>query len=85
MRQNIANKSSKSKENKQNLGNFLRDLVSNHKVRVSNFLVQASNPLLVLPKKSSAAWGKKVRGLAQLIKYAFGTLTMDYGDITSQS
>ena len=25
--------------------------VSNHKVRISNYLVQASNPLLVIPKK----------------------------------
>ena len=45
--------------------------VSNHKVRVSNYLVQGPNPLLVIPKKFSAARGKKVRGLAQLIKYAF--------------
>ena len=46
--------------------------VSNHKVRFSNYLVRASNPLLVIPKKFSAARGRKVRGLAQLIKYAFG-------------
>ena len=44
--------------------------VSNHKVRVSNYLVRASNPPLVIPKKFSAARGEKVRGLAELIKYA---------------
>ena len=46
--------------------------VSKHKVRVSNYLVWASNSLLIIPKKFSAARGKvRVRGLAQLIKYAF--------------
>ena len=45
--------------------------VSKHKVRVPNYLVRTSNPLLVIPKNISAARGKKVRGLAQLIKYAF--------------
>ena len=45
--------------------------VSKHNVRVSNYLVRASNPLLVIPKKFGAARGIKVRGLAQLITCAF--------------
>ena len=45
--------------------------VSNHKVRVSKYLVRVSNPFFVIPKNFPAARGKTVRGLAQLIKYAF--------------
>ena len=45
-------------------GQFFKGLrVSNHKVRVSNYLVWASNPLLVIPKKIYTARSKKVRVL----------------------
>ena len=43
-----------------NLGNFLKD--SNHNVRVSNCLVQASKILLVIPKKISARGAEKLEG-----------------------
>ena len=39
-----------------------------------SYFISTFNPLLVIPKKFSAARGKNVRGLAQLIKYAFGCL-----------
>ena len=45
--------------------------LSSHKVGVSNYLVRASNFLLVIPKRFSPARAKKVRELAQLIRYAF--------------